>query len=44
MAQMLCVYHQVGTIHARRAATATNDGATRLHPSTLSGGELRDVG
>ena len=31
MAQVLCVYRKAGTIHARRAATATNNGATRPH-------------
>ena len=36
MAQVLCVYRQVGTIHARRAATATNNGATRPHASKHS--------
>ena len=36
MAEMLCVYRQVGTIHARRAATATNNGATRPHASKHS--------
>ena len=36
MAEVLCVYRQVGTIHARRAATATNNGATRPHASKHS--------
>ena len=36
MAEVLCVYRQVGTIHARRAATATNNGATRPRASKLS--------
>ena len=41
---MLCVYRQVGTIHARRAATATNNGADSAALIEALGGELRDVG
>ena len=36
MAEVLCVYRQVGTLHARRTATATNNGATQARSSKHS--------